>query len=378
MMADGALELVESILPRVPVRQYVLSFPYELWGILAFQPKLIGEVQRLFIDVIQKWTGERAKEYGWVGGQGGGVVVLQRFNSALGLQPHLHVLVLDGVYTPDGVFRAFNPADQPHLQSLCTRLAERIIRMLKRKGAIREATSDDDDDADHTDPMKACTLLALTAGQRERDEETEDHDGGQRRSKLVVEVEGFNLEATRTVAAEDRAGLEGLCRYLLRPALALKRLSLEEDGSVVYRLRHPDRRGRTVLRMTPYQFLARMSAQIPAPRLCLRRLFGVLAPRSPLRKAARPPGPVEQRRGASGSIRPEGKDGEEKAAKPPTRTAWRELIARVFLVDPTQCRCGGTFRPVAVIRDREQCRRYLEGVGESGEVPECARERGPP
>ena len=47
----------------------------------------------------------------------------------------------------------------------------------------------------------------------------------------------------------------------------------------------------------------------------------------------------------------------------PLRTPWKELITRVFLVDPTPCRCGGTFRPVAVIRSRDQCRRYLEGVG---------------
>jgi hypothetical protein len=335
----------------------------------------------VFIDVMQRWIRERAKEYGFAGGEGGGVVVLQRFSSSLGILPHLHVLVLDGVYTPDGVFHPFHPPDLAHLQSLCVKLAERILRMLKRKGAIKEPVDDEaTTGGEAVDPLKACTLEALTAGHREREGGAGDHGGGsgKQRNKLVVEVEGFNLEATRTVAADDRGKLEELCRYLLRPALALNRLSLDEDGNVLYRLRHSDRKGNTVLRLTPYQFMARMSAQIPAPHLCLRRLFGVLAPRSKLRQAARPPQPPPWT-GPGGSIRPPSKDGEDdKPVAAPTRTPWRELIARVFHEDPLACRCGGRFRPVAIIRDRDECRRYLEGVGEPADVPACAREQGPP
>ena len=59
--------------------------------------------------------------------------------------------------------------------------------------------------------------------------------------------------------------------YLLRPALSLKRLSLRDDDVVVYRLQRPDRRGRTALFMTPQEFLARLAAIMPAPRLALRR-----------------------------------------------------------------------------------------------------------
>ena len=36
------------------------------------------------------------------GGRTGSVAALQRFGSALNLQPHMHALVLDGVFAEDG------------------------------------------------------------------------------------------------------------------------------------------------------------------------------------------------------------------------------------------------------------------------------------
>ena len=84
------------------------------------------------------------------------------------------------------------------------------------------------------------------------------------------------------------AALERLVRYLLRPALSLKRLSLRDDDVVVYRLQRPDRRGRTALFMTPQEFLARLVAIMPAPRLALRRQLGVFASGSPDRRRIMP------------------------------------------------------------------------------------------
>jgi hypothetical protein len=42
--------------------------------------------------------------------------------------------------------------------------------------------------------------------------------------KLCVEVAGFNMHANMRVGANDRDGLEHLCRYLARPPIANDRL----------------------------------------------------------------------------------------------------------------------------------------------------------
>jgi Putative transposase len=60
------------------------------------------------------------------------------------------------------------------------------------------------------------------------------------------------------VAAEDRQGLERLCRYGLWPSFALERLSLLDDGRVCYRLKRPWSRpgGITELVLEPVDSLA--------------------------------------------------------------------------------------------------------------------------
>jgi hypothetical protein len=43
------------------------------------------------------------------------------------------------------------------------------------------------------------------------------------RGPRQAHLEGFDLHANVWVSANDRAGLERLCRYVLRPPLALRR-----------------------------------------------------------------------------------------------------------------------------------------------------------
>jgi hypothetical protein len=152
-MADGSAHLVDRVFPDVNVRQYVLAFPFELWGMLAYQPALVNAAQKKFCDSIQKWHQRRAKEYGFPDGKTGGVAVLHRFGSGLNLMPHVHALLLDGVYTPDAVFHPFNPPDAAHLEGLCRTVSVRVLTMLKRRGALKAE--------EQPNALLACTQLAL-------------------------------------------------------------------------------------------------------------------------------------------------------------------------------------------------------------------------
>ena len=44
--------------------------------------------------------------------------------------------------------------------------------------------------------------------------------------------DGYNVHANVFLAAHDRSGLERLCRYILRPALAVGRIERLPDGRV--------------------------------------------------------------------------------------------------------------------------------------------------
>jgi len=86
---------------------------------------------------------------------------------------------------------------------------------------------------------------------------------------------GFDLHAAVVVPPRDRARLERLCRYALRPPIATDRLHLTADGHVVLDLRHRWADGTTQLLFEPVE-LARTAGGADAapadqPAAVLRR-----------------------------------------------------------------------------------------------------------
>jgi hypothetical protein len=55
--------------------------------------------------------------------------------------------------------------------------------------------------------------------------------------EVLGKVAGFSLHAGVSIKAHQRDKLERLCRYISRPALAVHRLSLTQDGNIRYELR---------------------------------------------------------------------------------------------------------------------------------------------
>ncbi len=55
----------------------------------------------------------------------------------------------------------------------------------------------------------------------------------------VGKVAGFSLHAGVATKARERDKLERLCRYIARPAVSEKRLSLTAQGKVCYALKTP-------------------------------------------------------------------------------------------------------------------------------------------
>ena len=93
-------------------------------------------------------------------------------------------------------------------------------------------------------------------------------------------VAGFSLHAGVAAKADERKKLERLCRYIARPAVSEKRLSLTSQGQVRYELKTPYRDGTTHVIFEPLDFIAKLAALVPKPRVNLTRFHGVFAPNS--------------------------------------------------------------------------------------------------
>jgi len=110
-MADTAAHLVDRVLPEVRMRQWVLTLPYTLRFLMAYDAQLIAAIHSVFTQAVfaslrrragLSSLGRRAK--------GGSVSFVQRFGDGLNLNVHFHTLALDGVYAEDdaGFLRFIN------------------------------------------------------------------------------------------------------------------------------------------------------------------------------------------------------------------------------------------------------------------------------
>ena len=78
-MAATAAELVDSVLPRAPYRQYVLTVPHRIRYLLARQPELVTAVLACFLRLVSSHHRRVARHLGLPDGQTGAVTWVQRF-----------------------------------------------------------------------------------------------------------------------------------------------------------------------------------------------------------------------------------------------------------------------------------------------------------
>jgi hypothetical protein len=139
-MAESAALLVDDIRPEQPVRQWVLSFPFQLRFLFASNPKVLGRVlgivYRVLSGALLKKAGLSRKE-----GMTGAVTLIQRFGSALSLNVHFHMLFVDGVYSRNQhgkpVFRRTGAPDKAGLHKLVNTISHRD-RATRKADRIRE------------------------------------------------------------------------------------------------------------------------------------------------------------------------------------------------------------------------------------------------
>lgn len=375
-MVEAAALLVDEVCPEQPVRQWVLSFPYPLRFLFASRPKVMSRVLAIVYRVIAThlvrkagFTRNRA--------QTGAVTLIQRFGSALNLNLHFHMLLLDGVYVECGDgrirFRWVKAPLSAELTHLADTIARRVGRYLERQGLLERDAENSylSGDTGEDDPMSTILGHSITyriavgpnAGRKVMTLQTlpaEDPPFGD----TTGQVGGFSLHAGVAARADQRYKLERLCRYISRPAVSEKRLSLTSRGLVRYQLKTPYRDGTTHVFFEPLDFLARLAALVPQPRVNLTRFHGVFAPNSQWRALVTPAKRGSRRR-STGT-----KSQERIPAERHVAMTWAQRLKRVFNIDIQTCQaCGGAVRIIAAIEDPAVIRSILDHLEKIGALP---------
>jgi hypothetical protein len=406
-MCSQAANLVDRILPDVPFRQWTLVVPYELRYAMAARPDVLRSVVAIFHSEVFRFQRRQAKRLGEPGVHTGAVVGIQRMGGSLNLHVHAHALFFDGVFVQQDerlVFVRLEPPTLSDLEHLAQRILERTIRWLRRAQLLRDEHSQDDGGGDELSAQQTCQRLAMSLGRLARITDKGDAElvrgnrlfEASRGKKLSANFQGMNIEAGVVIEQHNRAALERLCRYILRPTVSLERMRITQTGQITYKLKYP-RKGGTHLVLDPLEFLGRVAGLIAAPRLVHLRYAGVLAPHHKLRseivkfavpvvrepsralplrtpKKRKKPNPQPQASGLASAPRPlpPTPDAPPRTALghgvvPHPYIAWADLLKRTYSFDVLSCLCGGTRRVVEFVTEPEAVRITLERL----ELPTC-------
>ena len=144
-MADTAAHLVDHVFPEVPVRQWVLSVPFPLRYRLAYDSSLVRDVAQIFVRTIFSSIRRRAGiPASNRKARCGAVGFIQRFSDALNLDPHFHIMSLDGIYIENSngelAFRRVGPPSDAEVARVADRVHRRVMRLMEQRGLGRRLT----------------------------------------------------------------------------------------------------------------------------------------------------------------------------------------------------------------------------------------------
>src|ERR1700682_4352101 len=94
-MVETAAHLIENLIPPVPMRQWVISFPKRIRYYLQTDA-ILQTVLRIVTDEVRKRIIACSPKL--EDAQFGAISFIQRFGTSLNLHPHFHLVVADGVF----------------------------------------------------------------------------------------------------------------------------------------------------------------------------------------------------------------------------------------------------------------------------------------
>jgi hypothetical protein len=289
----------------VPHRHVVVTLPKLLRPYFKFDRSLLTDLARWTFECLRELMAALADEPV----RPGCVAVLELAGNLLNLQPHVHLIVTSGAFDASGV--RFYPLRESFDRELLALVTERVLRELHGRGLLPD------------DRLRLIRSWRHT---------------------------GFSVFVGRPIAASDGAALERLARYVRRFHLAESRVLYDEghDRVIYHSARAPHPGFKANFRVFEARdFLADLVGFIPDAYQHESVAYGEYSNvvRGRRRRADSPPRAPE-------TVEPR-----------PVRGRWRELIRRIYEVDPLLCPCGGAFRVVALVTERDVIERILRGLG---------------
>lgn len=355
-----------QVAQKVPHRQIVVTLPKRLRKAFQFDRQLFTSLSQAawlsLRDVIRIRLGTPA-------GQPGVVIAIQTFGDYLNYHPHLHILITDGAFVGTHTLHALHRGDWEQVAEL---LRVRVLKFFAKQGkfSVQEA-----------DKMRQWR-----------------HSG-------------FGIHAGHRIQRDDHDALENLAQYILRNPFSLEKMTyLPETGEVVYRSKRNHATKRLWETFDAPAFIAAIARHIPSPGQHLVRYYGAYSNRAR----------GERRKRAENGLRASAADtplstcrsyadfaGEREAENhelhaqmfdqgrpekphpdaftPPVdnesdaieiielprnampripRKKWRELILKVWEVDPLICPvCSRLLRIAGILESPEQAAALLKTLG---------------
>ena len=287
----------------------LFTIPKRLRIYFRFERWLLGELcraaARTVITVYRAASGRPDAVPGMIG-------AIQTFGQLIHFHPHIHALVSEGVFLPDGTFVPLPKlATEPFLKLW----EQEVFALLLAEGKI-----------------------------------TEDVVANMRSWKYS----GFSVDQSVRLEAGDQEGVQRLIQYFLRcPFSQARMIEVTEAGKVIYKTEHnpvgrfPEPGDEELLAgparnfqvFDPLDFLAEVTQHIPDAGEHLIRYYGWYSNKT---------------RGQRAQRQPSATTGTAAPPRPPTareaRKGWAALIKQVYEADPLCCpRCGAELKIIAFI-----------------------------
>ncbi len=132
-MVETAAHLVENVVPSIPIRQFVISFPLRIRCYLQTY-KILQSILKIVVDEIRKRLiicGPNIPDL-----QIGIISFIQYFGKTLNFHPHFHLIVADGLFSKDGSDLLFHETSLTPLFKHAVNLALIPTNILKMSCAV--------------------------------------------------------------------------------------------------------------------------------------------------------------------------------------------------------------------------------------------------
>tara|TARA_B100000029_G_scaffold208001_1_gene205800 strand:- start:1453 stop:2949 length:1497 start_codon:yes stop_codon:yes gene_type:complete len=376
-MSQIAAHLRDFVFPQTAVRQWVLSLPFPLRYHLSFDNNTLSTLLRIYVRAVSSFYKSKAKKKGTKNPKTGAITFIQRFGGSLNLNIHFHTLFLDGAYFKNKksiIFKKIKPPSTNEVREINLKIKKRFIRALRKKELIEDYEEGNTQfifpevnpilEKGHASSIQKKIAWGTRKGKKVLlvgklyDLPWEEFSG-----KRSSYIDGLSLHANVAIGKKNREGIERLCRYTARPAIAESRLTKDSEGSILYELKKPYRDGTTHLKFSQLEFMEKIMCLIPPPRHHLIRFHGVLAPNNSWRSSIVPKKKIRKKTGQNVYWIP-----------------WAELLKRTFEVDSLSCKkCNHAMKIVAVILETKIIQKIIKSLGIKEEILGTGNlSRGPP